>query len=251
MTQAVFCVGSAKSGTHSIVGIFERALRCGHEPEAHLLINRALRGEKLSNECARVFWRTRWQRLNLDLESSQILVYFIDEIVHAFPTARFLFTFRDPASWLVSFINHQLTRSASAEWLAFRHFRFGGAAHSHSRHAQILEELGLFSLDGYLSYWAWHNMTLLNRLPPEATLMISTKRITQSAGDIARFIGVSAHEIGQETHRYKALSSFPVLASIEPGFLQARIDAHCAEVWMRLAPFANQSRLLSSPREPQ
>jgi hypothetical protein len=225
--------------------MFDGAIRCGHEPEAHYLIERVLRGEKLSGECSRTFWHARWERLELDLESSQILVYFLEEIQDAFPAARFLFTFRDPVSWLGSFINHQLTRSASGEWLAFRHFRFGKTGHSHSRYAQILEDLGLFPLDGYLSYWAWHNITLLNRLPPDATLMISTMRITQDAGDIAQFVGVLAEELGQETHIYKAIISYPVLSYIDPVFLQARVDAHCAEVWARLAPFIGRSRLLA------
>jgi hypothetical protein len=151
----LYCVGTAKSGTHSIAAMFDDTVRTGHEPDSEQIICKILdisRGH--INEADLVsFIHSRDKRLCLDVDSSQLNFFLVDMLIKEFHDARFVLTFRNCYAWLDSFINHSLRKTdVKPEWAKLRDVRFKAAELTHPPEEQILKEQGLYTIDGYLSY---------------------------------------------------------------------------------------------------
>src|SRR5436190_16002112 len=102
-----YCVGTGKSGTHSVAEMFSRNVRAQHEPEALELIDKILdRHFGRITEAEWTEWlRARDRRLALEVDSSHLNLDLLDFLLHEFPDARFLLTIRDCYSWLNSMFN--------------------------------------------------------------------------------------------------------------------------------------------------
>jgi hypothetical protein len=232
----LYCVGTAKSGTHSIAAIFSQRLATAHEVEAHALIDMIL-ADPADRARIRRHLRDRHRRLKLEIDSSQLNYFVLDELIELFPRARFLLTIRNPYHWLDSFMNHQLGRGASDHWKALRDFRFARTAYEHPREEKALKEQGLYTLDGYLSYWAEHNHTVLRQVPNERLLVVRTDEIDTRARDIASFAGVPDSYINTDySHSFKAVVKLGVLEAIDRSYLDSKIDQHCADLVNRFFP---------------
>jgi hypothetical protein len=232
-----YCIGSAKSGTHSLAAIFACGYASRHEAEHSRMIRAAIaRADGSRKESAlRCYLIRRDRRLCLEMDSSQLNGVFADLLADSFPQARFVLTIRDCYSFLDSVINHQLARPASDSWKQFRELRFGGF--EHSAHARILAERGLYPLDGYLAYWARHNTRALEQVPPERLLVIRTHEIRQSIPRLAEFLDIPAETIdASQSHAYPAAGRFGIVAQIDRGFLDDRIEAHCGPLMRRFFP---------------
>lgn len=235
----VYCVGTAKSGTTSLATLFKGQLRTFHEADCKEAINlildlaegRATRG------ALRSFLVARDRRLQLDLDSSQLNYFFLTDLLGLFPAAKFILTLRDPYSWLDSLINHQLgRRSVPPEWRRLRDYRFGGGR-PHPAEERALEARGLYTLDGYLAYWAKHNTDVLQHVPAERLLVVRTDQITPQAEAIGHFIGVpQTVEKAERTRANEAWVKLGVLAELEPNYLEAKVQAHCGELVHRFFP---------------
>jgi len=104
-----YCVGTSKSGTHSIAGIFASHYRAAHEPEVQSSIELVLATQETAATRETLLDRDR--RLSLDLEASNLLAFIAADLVAAFPAARFVMTIRDCYAWLDSCLNHQMNAS--------------------------------------------------------------------------------------------------------------------------------------------
>ncbi len=229
----VYCVGTAKSGTHSLEALFNGRLRVYHEADWKNLIGLILgvAEGRVSPEAFSRHLRARDRRFSLDIDSSQLNYFFVRELVELFPEAKFILTLRDPYSWLDSLFNHQLARRHPPyEWRRLRDLRFG-SPHAHPPEEHALEVRGLYTLDGYLSYWAAHNRRVLEVVPEDRLLVVRTDEITPRAEEIRRFAGVS-HAAARPTksHTYKALAKFGVLGDLDAEYLAGKISEHCAQL---------------------
>lgn len=235
----LYCIGSAKSGTHSIAAMFEGKLRSAHEPESDRVIDLIL-----ENEAGRVgdaelsrFLLKRDRRLWLDVDSSQLNFFFIKKLVELFPEAKFVLTIRDPYSWLDSFIDHQLARGGSDTWVRLRNYRFRPDIYKHQVGELILKANGLYTLDGYLSYWAHHNRTVIESVPQDRLLIVRTDKITESAEKIAAFAGVPASYLRrEESHAFKAKRKFGLIGHIDQSYLEQKVKMHCGDLIARFFP---------------
>src|SRR5215510_14398373 len=90
----VYCVGTAKSGTHSLRSMFSRNVAAGHEPRATQLIEMFFnwRERRIGDEAFRQWIRARDRELSLEVESSWLNVLILDFLVEEFPEARFVLT---------------------------------------------------------------------------------------------------------------------------------------------------------------
>lgn len=229
----VYCVGTAKSGTHSVEALFNGRLRVYHEADWKKLIGLILGVAEghVSPEAFSRHLRARDRRFSLDIDSSQLNYFFVRELVELFPEAKFILTLRDPFSWLDSLINHQLARRHPPyEWRRLRDLRFG-SPHAHPPEEHALKVRGLYTLDGYLSYWATHNRRVLEVVPKDRLLVVRTDEITPRAEEIRRFAGLP-HAAARRTksHTYKALAKFGVLGDLDPEYLAGKISEHCAQL---------------------
>ena len=226
----LYCIGTAKSGTHSVAALFGNSLRSAHEADHETMIETVLdlANGRMSPSDVRRYLARRDKRLWLEIDSSQINFFVVEDLVSLFPDSKFVLTIRDPYRWLDSLINHQLSRPVSRMWQQFRDYRFRAGDLAHPPGEAALRERGLYTLDGYLSYWARHNQCVLATVPAERLLIVDTDRISQEVGRIATFAGVPARAADRaSSHAFKAKAKYGVLDEIDPDYLRARVQANC------------------------
>lgn len=229
----VYGVGTAKSGTHSLARLFQRSYKAAHEPQAAAVIGLVLAraAGELSEAGFAAAIRHRDRALGLELDSSQLNYYLLDPLLEAFPDAKFVLTIRDCYSWLESFINHQLARPANGCWLELRDHRFGSGGWRYAEQERILEQHGLYTLDGYLSYWATHNREVIAKIPPDRLLVVRTHEISARVDDIAAFAGVAPETLDRErSHAFQAKRRFEVLSKVERAFLDGKVRRHAGDL---------------------
>jgi hypothetical protein len=225
-------VGTGKSGTHSIATFFNASVRCAHEPEAQELIGRILdhAEDRMDEKQMRRYVSEGDRRLSLEVDSSNLNFFLLDFLLQ-FPKARFVLTIREPRSWLNSFFNHYLGRKAgppNPAWDAMGRFRFQAKGSTYSPEERILEEHGLYSLDGYLSYWAMHNQRVVSTVPTNRLLVVRTNEITARAYEIADFAGLPRRTVRPEaSHSFRNPNDFGILRRMDQEHVAAKIAQHC------------------------
>ncbi len=232
-------VGIAKSGTHSIAELFRPPLRSMHEPEAARTIGFILAraSGQIGDEEAKHYVVARDRRLRLDVEASHFNVFLLRELVENFPAARFVLTLREPRSWLDSIINQQLAHYSEAHWVKLRELRFQPQRYPHRGGEEALRQRGLYSLDGYLRYWTWHQQVVLDTVPPDRLLLVPTQEIGARAEAIAAFGAIPEHFLrANRAPSYTAMKKFGVLEELDPQRLQDAIETHCQAMVDRLFP---------------
>ena len=235
----LYCVGTSKSGTHSINTMFNTSVRSQHEPESGRTIRKIIEifTDNIPEKDIKLFLRKKDRRLCLDVESSQLNFFFIDELVSEFTDARFLLTIRDVYSWLDSFINDSLRRQSPNDWIMLREMIFRADVFAYPPEEEVLKRRGLYTLDGYISYWANHNQKILSSIPSDRLLIVRTNEITDKAIDIAKFAGLSEDLVNRDkTHSYRNPKKYGILHEIDRYYLEDKIQRHCGAIMRRLFP---------------
>jgi hypothetical protein len=181
-----FGVGCAKTGTNSLARMFARGYRSAHEPQKHALL--ALILDRDAQFAAAV--RKLLDPLDLEMNASQLNGYIVGTLVALYPEAKFVLTLREPAGWVRSFANHQLTRGRLAHgslWARFRNLRFLGTDGP--------EGNALYTLDQYLRFWLSHNLNVLGVVPRERLLVVRTEHLDAEIPRLAEFLAIDAATI--------------------------------------------------------
>jgi protoheme ferro-lyase len=239
-----YCLGTAKSGTPSIAEIFNPNYRALHEPESEELIAKVLAAQnsQQSKSALLEYVKRRDRNMRLELDSSQLNYFLLDSLVSEFPNAKFILTIRDCYSWLDSFINHQLSRNCSPNWQRLRDFRFDSNS-EYKEEERILAQHGLYTLDGYLSYWAEHNREVLTTVPKEKLLVVRTHEIPQEIEKIADFLSISLDKLNlSKAHSFKAKNHFNILSEIDKQFIDNKVNLHCKSLMDEFFPEFMQCR---------
>ncbi|WP_420645553.1 sulfotransferase [Candidatus Leptofilum sp.] len=227
----LYCIGTAKSGTHSIASVFSPLFKSKHEPYSEQAIEMILdlASGKADNAKLMRFLKNKERLLNLEVNSSQLNYFFLETLVAHFPEAKFILTIREPYAWLKSYINHQLGRKeVSSNWQQFRDYRFKNPAYTFSVEDMPLNEYQLYPIDSYLSYWAKHNRDVLKLVPKERLLILRTDQISDKLDEIADFVDIDEESLRVEaSHTYRAVKKFNILEQIDSEFLAERINYHC------------------------
>jgi hypothetical protein len=166
-----YCVGMAKTGTTTIHAIFSSSCyRSAHEPEGRFIIPKIFdfaKGKIDQTQLTR-YVKHRDRRLGLEMDSSNINYYLIDILVREFSEAKFILTIRDCYSWLDSQIEQHMRVLGkdwyTQPWIDLQDFRFKSSK-KHAKEEKILADKGLYTIDGYLSYWKKHNSKVLAKVP--------------------------------------------------------------------------------------
>lgn len=222
------CVG--KSGSHSVYGIFQAHYRAAHEPYAQIVLdaNEAQRAGKISAAEKHAFLLRRDRALWLELEASPFLIMNVRELVELFPDAKFILTLRDCYSWLNSTINFSLATRTTVRHASQRTAIFGNPQYTYSPAEELLRECGLFTLDGYLKFWATHNQNALDAIPPAHRIVIRTSELASSVGRIADFLDISPQTLdATQAHRFRTGADYGILQRLDRSFLEHKIQTHC------------------------
>ncbi|MCA9739567.1 MAG: hypothetical protein KC645_18215 [Gemmatimonadetes bacterium] len=234
-----YCVGTPKSGTHSMAALFQAGFRASHEPESAWLIERIMeRGEhRPSPSELRRALRRRDRLLRLELDSSQLNYFILDDLLDLFPKARFILTLRECLSWLDSYLNDCLARPASERWHRFRAFRFAADSGVHPPEEVALARRGLFTLEAYLRYWTRHNEHVLRAVPPGRLLVVPTREIGTRIPEIAGFLHIDPAQLDPDrSHAYHAQAHHDVLDEIPTGYLADVVTRTCGDLMQRFFP---------------
>ena len=237
--KRIFCVGTAKSGTHSIHSIFKETCNSAHEPENDELIRKIIDYKKnhISDSEIREFVKNRVIRLNLDLDSSQLNFFIFRFLQEEFEEARFILTIRDCYTWLDSFINHSLAYPAAEKWTMLREIRFGEKTGYFPPEEQILKANGLHMLDGYLKYWTFHNQQVISKTPGNKILILRTDKISDSIGELSLFSGYALQNIStSQRHAFKNPNKYDILNKINPYYLEEKIKKYCSVLMEQYFP---------------
>lgn len=241
LTRRFHCysIGTGKTGTHSIAGIFAKNFRSAHEPECEQLISTILRlgARARSGSDVRHFLRARDERLQLDLESDGALYWFLDELLEEFPRSKFILTIRDCYSWLESVFNHNLAYRPEGFWRDFDDFTFSSWKFQHVAQEKVLQDHGLRTLRHYLNHWTTHNRTVIDKTPRERLLVVRTDRIRESAEEIADFLGIPSTALDlTKSNLFRNPRNFNLLASMEPSFVEDSVNECCGELMCEYFP---------------
>lgn len=235
-----YCVGTPKSGTHSIDGLFSVKYRSSHEPEFESLWNMLLAANEglVSNEKLLKYVRKRDKRLWLELDSSNLNYYLIDILILEFKEAKFILTIRDCYSWLASAIKHRISRSKPVPNTQKKDkFRFGTDFYEYATEEEVLKQYGLPTLDAFLTYWARHNESVIEKVPKDRLLIVKTHEISTSAERIANFIGVPSDTLNHEhSHLFRARNQTNILSAIDRDFLDTKVKKHCTKLMDEFFP---------------
>ena len=237
----LYCVGTGKSGTHSIASMFSKNVRAGHEPEAVPLMEKfiAWKGGRLEEAQFTEWLRARDRRLALEVDSSTLNRDIAGILVREFPRARFVLTIRDCYSWCNSHMNHVIRYSQKMHplWNEVRNWRMGPEAYPHAPQDGMLQEHGLRSLEYYFAYWAWHNTTMLEQVPQDRLLIVRTNEIGKRAFEIAEFAGLPRRTVRVErTHEFRNKGKQQILRQIDGEFVEATAERHCRPLMERFFP---------------
>lgn len=225
-----YCIGTSKSGTHSIAEIFAGRYRAAHEPGYEQVIDMMLDASSGAASQSQVveFIRSRDRRLRLELECSHPLFHFLDALLGEFAEAKFILTIRDCYSWLDSQTNNQLSYIEGPHWRDFGEFKYQSEIVRHPREERILARFGLYTLDGYLSAWAFHNSKVLASVPRNKLLVVRTQDIARDMAKIADFLGVpAAHLDSAGAHSFKGGRKFGLLSKLDEQYLEEKVNKYC------------------------
>lgn len=239
----LFGVGAPKTGTHTIAQMFDSSVRAFHEAGAGKiieLITSPLGDDERKQSLVR-FVRERDRVISAEVDSSQLNYFLLDILLDEYPNAKFLLTIRDCYTWLNSFINHSLRVSSAAPlWRRFRDLRFQADRLAHPAEEAALAQRGLYTLEGYLSYWTKHNSDVIAGVPGERLLIVRTSEIAVRAHEIADFAGLSRDLIrGDSLHAFRSNVDFRVLHELPVTHLDDMVSKCCGPLMSRFFPDIN------------
>jgi len=238
-----FSIGLAETGTHSLQAIFDD-YRTWHEPRMVRfmeIVRRRSEGDLTDSE-ARDILRGLDRRMWLELNSSYINHFLLELLIEEYPQARFIFTIRDCYSWLDSMFNQFLGRDPADYELQFKRW-YGDSMTKevHKDEERVLEEHGLWPLDGWLRFWNEHNSNVLNLVPSDRLLIVRTPDIRDDIPRMADFLGVPVDTlIASRSHEHKAAKKFGLLSKIDGEFLSECVDKNCKDLMERFFPEIQQ-----------
>ena len=236
----LYCVGTAKSGTHSVCSMFSRNVAASHEPQATKLIEKFFdwHDHRMGDTELREWILTRDRELALEVDSSWLNVLILDFLAGEFPAARFVLTIRDCYSWLNSEFRRVLYRpSSELQRVKLRKFLYGREDQVYAPEERVLQETSLFTLDGYLMRWAAFNDRVLATISKERLLIVRTDQIRQRAYEIADFACLPRYAIRLDrTWEYRNPVQRQIINEIDRNFLERKVGQHCRPLMNRFFP---------------
>jgi len=232
-----FNVGAGRTGTLSIHKMFAPCYVSMHEPEAEILVPLIIENEaKPDRGPFRDYVVRKDRRLRLEMDSSGLNVFLLDEIVAAFPEAKFLFTIRDVFSWAESMYNRTLNHKRNATWESWREFSNRKWPSTYHRGEELLKNLALRSLDSVFAQWRDVNQKVLETVPRERCLLVKTEEISAARERIAAFLGVPADTLATPARENQSSKSNTILARLDRNLVNDAAEAYCGAIMKTVYP---------------
>ena len=163
-------------------------------------------------------WLLRRDRLHqLELESSSLITDLAPRLAALFPEAKFIFPMRDPFTWLDSVFNQWLALQrgpGNLFWRKWARIRYGAPRQRPGE--ELLFEMGLATLDSYLTRYVHAFELVRERIPAERLFRIRTQEISARAADIGKFLDPEEPVVHDpaSTHAFRTRHKAGVLARL-------------------------------------
>lgn len=207
--------------------MFADHYRAAHEPNVEELtqtVEKVILGELRPPEIKDWLY-ARDKQLNLEIEASHPLGYLAPWLPEVFPKARFVITIRDPMPWLKSRLNFHYYKTPEV-WQRYRDFIWGRHHLHYQPEEAVLKELGLYSLDAYLTQYSEQYRLLFDHLPEDRTLILRTELLSDSIERLAAFLGLEPTTILPKHENIVAVDS-NVIELLPATFVASRIKEKC------------------------
>jgi len=233
-----YCIGTNKSGTHSLANLFAKHYRSAHEPLVLELIDQIAEHEQGTLSVSpEQYLKGRDRELYLELESNHLLIHFLDDLYRSFPDAKYIFTIRDCYSWINSAMNQQLV-NPSSKWAPIARLRYASPGCKRHKAERKLTTYGLHSVSGYFSYWTHHNRKVLHTLPADRLLIVRTHEISESLDRIADFLDIPVDTIDRtQSHSYQRKDKpLNILNVVKSRYLEEQALHFCNDIMNEFFP---------------
>jgi hypothetical protein len=231
-----FGVGLGRTGTKSLAGLLSN-WRSRHEYRQREVLSKvvAWSSGRLDREGLRAYLLRRDRRDLLEMDSSSDHSYWAEQLVAAFPRAKFVLLVRDCPSWIDSSLNRVLDDGDGAGDEARRR---AGADLFAAVSERVLE-------------WVRMNEQLLSRLPSDRSLLLRTHELSARQADLAAFLGIPAASLAPErSHLNGSRRDYRVLARLDAKRI-GRAFAPARALMARLFPDRPLSAYLEARRGPR
>lgn len=208
----------------SLDGLLGQKLTGAHEPHAYLFTKMWLKYKngQLSFQEWQDFLIRRSNALSLDYEASGFLTTEVALLAELFPNSKFILTIREPESWLRSMLRHVEKNRAYLGyhyWEPVLQHYFKG--NDFSPEEAELQARKLFPLRSMLNYWKSSNATAIQNIPKDRLLILDTKKLSKSLGQLESFMGWDADSLSsQRAHLHHSKATSDPLACVDPQYLQ-------------------------------
>ena len=227
-----FCVGQAKSGTASLVGLLSATHRAAHEPEREELLGMILRESRcdVSADDFQAYLVERDGRLDLEYDVAWANQFIVGHLLTVFPSAKFIILIRDSYTWLESVIGHLISRDVPSDVLAFLKWWFKPERYPHSHHDHSLEEHEIYSIASYLQAWNQHINMCTMSIPPERRLLLRTHEIVHSHQQLAEFLQIPVDSIDSDNgHLNRGTWSNKIESLVGRSYLDEMVHSICGD----------------------
>lgn len=235
-----YCVGLPRSGTHSIAHMLQQQYAADHEPHAYYAIYHVLKRMTWQYNFADIQNILKWRhkKFAFELESAHYLHHVVDVLASSFPDAKFILTIRDPVSWLESEINRNYSTRNKLFWRELEDYRYGRYQHAFTSHEVALEQLDLYPIASYLSYWKEHSQFVLDMVPQERLLVMNTREICSNPGKLADFLDIDVNTLNlRKSHANKRSKRFKLTDLVNQRYLSQQVDEICTDFIDTQLPF--------------
>ena len=234
-----YCVGNMKTGTHSVAGMFENYSN-QHESTANLMISlTALKQQgTISPREIKGVLKGRDRYHWMEMDSSNFLAPFIDELVALHKDSKFILTVRDCITWVDSVFNYSLSLYDQEEWndMLGRKIKFDLGI-EYTAHDQLLKTKGFRPLRAYFRQWRNHNAMVMDAVPEDRLLVLETKNLGQSGRQLAEFLGIPQSTLHLDrSHSFKTQHKFNVLSALDQEYVLDVAREECGSQMEQLFP---------------
>jgi hypothetical protein len=228
-----YCVGTGKSGTHSIANMFSKNVRALHEAQALAVMERIMkwREGRINDQEMAAWLHQPGSGTGAGSGFVHAQLQLLDLLLREFSDALYLLTIRDCYSWLNSLINHRIRFKGKANptRLKWREWRFR-TNHPvvHAPEERVLKENDLSTLDTHFAHWASRNGEALAKIPASRLLIVRTDQITQKAFEIADFARLPRRAVRlHHTHSFRNPVRQELIRQVDRAFLERKVEHHC------------------------
>jgi hypothetical protein len=192
---------------------------------------------KISSEELKAALLRRDRYAWLEMDASHPHVHYLEFLLEINPDAKYILTFREPVAWLNSVFNQHLHKEKRPYFDVLHNYRYQQLCPAnHSENDIFLrDKYTLYPLESYLKYWNYHILRVLNLVPTQQLLVISTENLSKSASKLADFLNLPQNTIDTlQSHSYKATKKDGIVDLFEPEFLDGLLNKHCHELYSKL-----------------